>query len=843
MAGKWVHRSSQNAQFYVPEFVTSQQLDEIIPYLPTTDAIEMGGKILQKSAQSVPREVGKPLIDKMLRFWAQSDSTYQSTAFMLDNAHQLVGDDHRYKYATLDEIAEILIPESISKTKDGLYPQHVLYAVHRSLLRDEIGFRPQARGTLRAGGQYEIFPVRARKCVNRVKGWVRNYQEAKAAGVNITTPSGAEIITLFVAKAQMLIDASRKTRQHTAHGIIGPLSTKSENPKSVDGGVWGVAFQSSDRDIVQFLESWAALDSFSLHSPLNGIGSSILRAIERYPDDLSPATAWTMLQEIGAIAPWENRALFELRLGTVRSFSAYQHRDGGYSPDTLESIRKVWPAESTVYCVDDPGAHEIDDGLTIEPTESPDEYWIHVHTADPAAHILPDSEVGQHAKLAIETVYMPERVVPMLNPHYVKSNLSLDCDRPCLTFSAKMNMKGDILEYTITAGRIQSVIYLSYDVLKEVVSGTESSDPHHTLHRVGQPIQTHSPSRRMTECSDLSNYQKRDLQLLHKIGTARAEKLKAKGGISDGSSGLSVSVSLNGAEPPSTRDKREASLNFSIQYATDPTIQLRTVKVDAATNRIPYSQGNTVQNFMLVAGEVAARWCNERGIPIPYRVTPRNLDKIDPAMFYTEHVLPSMDDNGNPSTEQLVAYMKLLGVQPSTTPGPHVAIGVDMMAKCTSPLRRFGDLLLHWQVEATLLEEHRSGQSLLGSTRDDFLPFTRVQLDNFLPQLDNRERLISYGKSQANRHWICHYLVRAWKFGEAPISSSLPFLVRRVDPANNRVFGTLTTYLTSAECIIPEDLDLDVKDGDTLEVELEDVNVYLRSIKVKARGRWDENLL
>jgi hypothetical protein len=299
--------------------------------------------------------------------------------------------------------------------------------------------------------------------------------------------------------------------------------------------------------------------------------------------------------------------------------------------------------------------------------------------------------------------------------------------------------------------------------------------------------------------------------------------------------GPTIKVSLNGA--PS---QIKAPASASVYCSNDPTIEISTEDIELGSTNLPQTQGNAVRTFMLVAGEVAARWCNERGIPIVYRVTPRNPDKMDPAKFFIEHVRPSMDSKGNHDIHKLSAYFQFLHVQPSTTPGPHGAIGVDMMAKCTSPLRRFGDLLLHWQIEAALLEESRSGQSLVGNKRDDFLPFTKAEVDALLPNIDARERILSYGKRSGDRQWVCQFLVRAWLFKEAHIPSKLPFLVRAVDLSTKTISGTLTTYLTGAIAKASNDLDLaEIKQGDILETELVNVNVYRRLIEVKAVRYWD----
>lgn len=845
MSGKWLHRPSQDAQFYVPHFFDPRELDELRPYLPTTEVPKAMQNVLHTFPQSVPRELGKPLIQKMLNFWTQSESAYQAVASRLDNSHYIIADQDQFKYATLNEIAERLLPSNILRKKDGTYSIPALYAVHRSLLRGDIGFRSQTRGTLRAGGQYEIRPRNEIITVARVKGWVRDYQEWQITKniVGKNEPKGAAILRRFSAKAQSLIDRTRQSRQLTSRGTVGPSSTISTNGKDMQYGIKGPKFEFDELEIIRFIESWSALDSFAFHSTLNGIGSTILRITERYDIlDLGPSTAWTFLQEIGAIAPWENRAAFELRLIGGRHLSSSADVDSnaqGYIDDSMQSLRKDW-GNLAVYCIDDPGAHEIDDGISIESTNNTDEFWVHVHTADPAAHIHPEGAVAKYAQSLTSTVYMPERVVSMLPRDFVASKLSLAPDRPCLTFSAKMNLKGDILEYNITAGRIHIVHFLTPSTLNELALEREASQPQEVVHRVGQVIPPSTPSRPLTMSHQIDDATKAELRILQSIGKARSEQLKAKGGIFQANTGHSISVSFNGTSLYDKQIERLKAANSSYNYPGDPSVEIRSHMMDLESNNLPPSQNDIVRTFMLVAGEVAARWCNERGIPIPFRVTPRNPDNIDPGEFYKQNVLPTMDKDGNPNIIQLAAYYKLLGVQPSIIPGPHVGIGVDMMAKCTSPLRRYGDLLLQWQVEAALLEESRSGNSLVGNRKDTFLPFSKDEVAAFLPHLDTRERLIAYGSRQAERHWLCHFLVRAWLFKETEIPAKLLFIVGGVDHSKGLVFGNLPTFLAGAICELPDDPSfVNIKEGDRLEVELEDVNVFSRSIRVKALRHLD----
>jgi exoribonuclease-2 len=89
---------------------------------------------------------------------------------------------------------------------------------------------------------------------------------------------------------------------------------------------------------------------------------------------------------------------------------------------------------------------------------------------------------------------------------------------------------------------------------------------------------------------------------------------------------------------------------------------------------------------MLMAGETAARFCQDKGIAIPY-VTQPAPDKVErpedmAAMYaYRRRFKPS----------------RLVG-----EPAPHFGLGLAIYTRATSPLRRYSDLLVHQQIRAHL---------------------------------------------------------------------------------------------------------------------------------------------
>ncbi len=576
---------------------------------------------------------------------------------------------------------------------------------------------------------------------------------------------------------------------------------------------------------IRFLESWACLDSFSNISSYNGIGSTILRAIGAYDDvALDKKTAWTALQELGAIPPWENKAAYEMRLPytgrrLARDIFIQSSRgdpqsvyDSGERPDMIQHLRKDW-GNLPVYCIDDASAQEIDDGVSVERTENPEELWVHIHTADPAAHLDPHGRDAIAAEIRTETIYLPERTVPLLRPEFVKDHLSLASGRPCLTFSAKMNLNGEILESVVTSGIIRNVVYMTYETQYKVTSPKRESQ---TLsYAVGSDESAKGASRDMTESEHLTEEEKGDLNILAKIQKARWKYLAGRGGAFMRPPKSSASPSFGGAP------WGKMPVNDSLHYYGDPAIRLYFSETYDASDL------GLVACFMLVAAEVAGKWCTARGIPVPYRVTPLNPEK-DPAEYFTNVYLPARDESGNPPLHIMMEYTRQIpAVQPSTTPGRHVALGMDVVLRCTSPLRRFGDLLAHWQIEAALLEEHRLGHSLVGNTRDDFLPFSKADIDALLPRLAFREKLIQKGSQRAERAWQLQFLLRAWRFKETELPSPLIMSIRSVNPDTRLCGGVIDQLLLGVQLRIPDAVDVEeIKIDDNFEVEIDDIDTW-----------------
>ncbi|KAK3945296.1 mitochondrial protein cyt-4 [Diplogelasinospora grovesii] len=836
--GKWFASHGFRTRFVLKNFVKDpSELQPLIDALPTTTgASEVLDQLMDLRA-GISRDIGASLIRKMLEFEDAARHVHQSYVTKLNQAADILADEEE-QLMSLSEITEELLPRSLKKNSET-YPPAALYAVHTVLCLDDVAFRP-----VEASGRHQsyLFAVRSRSDIQDVKGMeslVRNFYEApggvskKARGDHELrkTPFGG-----FILRAQKAIDNSRKRRKWSPHGMIGP-SQKDTSPASPD-------WTDTDLFIVNFMQQWAAADKFSRASRFHWVGSAVLRAVSRYTDTeyLDSVVGWTFLQEIGWITPWDLHARHTLRLPGVQL-----DRRGGLSPwkqdsqqvklepDMLASLRRDF-AGGTVYCIDWEGAEDIDDGISLEKGDREGEYWIHVHVADPASRIKPGSWLAERAARLSQTSYCTGHHERMFKDDLIRDAFSLAPNRPSLTFSAKVNEAGQVLDQKITPAVVRDVVYITPQAVSAVCGNQDImsvENPRQDDFEVGTaPATTAEPDRKMTKPEELAEHQVADLKILSRLTKGIHGIRLQKGAMPIYPARPRAEVSL---EPVQVTETAHGFLHCT----GDPYI------------KVTYESGsgdNLVSSAMQLAGQVAAKWCHDRGIPIPYRVQTLAAQNADALRTYTkEHLYPAMLAGKRPSDEHLRIVRTLAGGHDiSTTAGPNFTMGVDMYTKSTSPLRRYCDLLVHWQIEAALLEEARRGRPLAAASAESseasFLPFSKAELDQrVIPLLRARERHAKLlDNLDGNTEWILQALVRAWKFGEQPGAAKLPETFKfTVDGTIDKVAvrGRIDWFDRSAR-IVPDGLNgvarmADMKPGDVYEVELADVNVYMKRILVK----------
>jgi exoribonuclease II len=143
-----------------------------------------------------------------------------------------------------------------------------------------------------------------------------------------------------------------------------------------------------------------------------------------------------------------------------------------------------------------------------------------------------------------------------------------------------------------------------------------------------------------------------------------------------------------------------------------------------------------VAEMMILAGELAARYGQIHSLPIPYRYQPQ------PELPPEEELLAVPAGPARACAVRRCMPRSEMGL----TPGRHSSLGLEAYTQVTSPIRRYTDLLTHFQIKSHL--------------RGEPLPFSAEEMQEIVMCLGTAVREASSVERQTNRYWGLEYLRR-----------------------------------------------------------------------------------
>ena len=860
MQGKWVHRTNRKVKFAISPFSSPGAVDRIIPYLPPEEVAEEKLDRIQALDISVPREAGAELIQKMVGFQRAANAVFREKSERLDRAYKLLAHPTERRLVTTEEAAvKLLQIRDRSKLTDPM-----LWAVHR-ILTSTGGFRMSNRDH-RLSPMFDILPQSEVEEISRVRQWLREYQEQVIT--NVTTGHDFDIqgtskianpFYKFIANARTLIMESRRTRAITESGTLGPCSIK-VSPVLPQWATYKskpiMRFDNNERQILEYILKWVTTDTVRSGTSLASLGPMVLRATGMYEGVLRQQTGFVFLQEMGVIPPWQNRIAYNTTLNlprhridpqTDRLLDEAQHMAANFEmKDSMQHLRKDW-GDLEVFCIDDADAAERDDGLSLEPVDGSDsEYWVHIHVANPSSFMSPDSSMGRYAAHVIQSIYFPEQRFPMFMPYLVEKHFSLANNTPSITFSAKMRTDGEIVDTSIVNGILRNVRHITTGTLRRYFSSDNDSPPRETMNisvgggKLGMGILPKSVVKPKTTAETLNSLTKSQiatLRIIGELGEARRRKRERDGAID------MMNQQVPRPEPKVYfqaigKAPTQFSTHASQHFEGDPIISLDYNHFEPIPRLNSISE-TLVPNCMILAGEVAATWCGQRSIPIPYRGTLRNPEPaVPPEQFKKEVIDPAIAQHGFAPLVASLRYLSLIGRSYlSTTPIRHIVLGAPYYCKITSPLRRYTDLMAHWQIEAAIRHEAETGTCLIGNTTNEsYLPFSRPTAEAIIAHSFRREDVIIRCSKGAARHWYTQLFFRAYYFNEAPLPETFQIYIYS---ANNSITTSRPSWTSmSKDYSIAVNLTENevsdaaggVKMGDWWEARMDRINTYSSSI-------------
>lgn len=304
--------------------------------------------------------------------------------------------------------------------------------------------------------------------------------------------------------------------------------------------------------------------------------------------------------------------------------------------------------------IDGEDAKDLDDAITLEKTD--DGYVLGVHIADVSHYVKENSALDREARKRGTSVYLPDRVIPMLPKDLSNGICSLNAgeDRLCLSCIMKVDFNGNLISSEIVESVINVNRRCSYTEVQEFFDGKISFD------------------------DELSSLLTEALALSNKFKERRMDR------------GL---VDFDFPEAKIILDKRG-----------------RAVKI------LPYERNDAtmlIENFMLLANETVAETYFWMDMPFLYRVheTP-DEDKVRKlaALLYglgysmkgkTTHpkdfqkILAEFEGKPEEAFVSRFVLRSMKQAKYSTESLGHFGLAVKYYSHFTSPIRRYPDLQIH----------------------------------------------------------------------------------------------------------------------------------------------------
>lgn len=666
-------------------------------------------------------------------------------------------EDGHWRGFTLDEaIAYVRASGEVPReARDGRIEA---LAVFRLLMERPDLFLGDEAG-MRVSSRFSVRPVEDVECLERVQGWLEGYEG---------TAGSAEVGEFRLQVAQRVQE--RRERR--------PLTPFSETTTAF---VHVIRRRIVERRSTQL-------------SPAEPLVPMILRATGLYDEatDLDLAAAERLLKDIGEASVWDSFSKMRVEAAEVRD-APPPPRIGIANPGAVDdagllvhdphaNIRREFTAP--VYVIDAADAHELDDGISIEPAGQ-GTWWVRIHIADPTRWIELGSDVARVAEGRGETLYYPEGGRGMISTGVERMSLGAGSHegQPTLTFSIKVSDDGSLLDHEVAAGMVRNVHKITYDAVNRIVdSSTAKATERVWTLDLGNDVVDETFTTPSEDSTAMNGGSVQDLQQLHRLAVQlRRRRLDRQGFDFDIPS---ASVGIVGLSPGTSPLYDDKALQYRVGSPTQGS-----------------NAASMVAEFMVLAGRTAGKFAVERRLALPFRGTTRPLvpsyalapgttaETALEAFFDRRQNNPGFIDD----MYDFAATGIVLQTAPiSITPISHYALGIHAAdggySRVTSPLRRFSDMLAHWQIK----------QSLAGG-RIALEPEEMLQRVTYADRLAQRIKRIG---SNAEAYWQMTFL--QWLHAHRSASPlDLTNLAAKVfeEPAGDVILGINET---SAKVFIPE---------------------------------------
>lgn len=576
----------------------------------------------------------------------------------------------------------------------------------------------------------------------------------------------------FLEKIRQRLSSTDLLEETTSRIPILASKTKKEVAQgSVERPYEDIKFNEYDLKLLFSLKQFA-LASQDDHN--NNLYKNILEPLG-FGD--RPHDAYKILQKLGIISPTDNP--FLLRWPYMTTFSEEEEE---LAKNIIKENLKVDTKNRMdlrgypVFCIDREDADEIDDGISFVTDEESNE-WVYIHVADVSNYIQPNSTLDLIARERSSSIYLPDRTFGMF-PKILADFMSLQPgkEQPALSFGALIGPSGKIEQMKVVHTVIDSVQHITHNDLDEIVHSTSEQ------------------------------------KLKPKLAKMKKEFYFSF---------------MKLAEYATKRRAYRLDNQCVVASVASPDVRVR-IDSSGYPTAIVKPSGNFYKNakgivteFMLMASEIAAEYCHKKNLPIFYRsqkkaynFKPENLES---AVYFAQVVEKEKLSEGQEIIENINALKSLKPQIISTISDKHGGYGLNRFTNVTSPIRRYFDLIVQYQISAALLGENP--------------PFDYFELGKSMSPYLKLSNEIREFQSKCDRYWVLNSIEELVRY--EPKRKFDAIVTKPRDFLNDDTEIFLTDFgLTNA--ILPN---RNYNRGEAIQVTVDLVNPFYNSLVLRETER------
>lgn len=365
-----------------------------------------------------------------------------------------------------------------------------------------------------------------------------------------------------------------------------------------------------------------------------------------------------------------------------------------------------------VVTIDGETAKDFDDAVYVERLDN-GHYLLQVHIADVAHYVLPATALDREARLRGNSVYFPDRAVPMLPLELSNGICSLNpyVDRLVMSALMEIDGQGNTVRCEITPGIIHSAERMTYTAVRDILAGEPGAC--HTyralvpnfklMEELAQILIRHRHERGSIDF-DLPEPEIKFDEAGHMVGVTRSERNIAHRTIEEFM--LAANETVAGY-----LERKEVPSLYRVHEKPNPQKVLEFEEIAATFG---YSLGIKLpaRQSLRVHGRVERDQrpkLHEQLEKIDLEITPRHYQRLTARI------------EGKPE-ERILSYLMLRSLKQARYSEEnlgHFALAAGTYTHFTSPIRRYPDLVVHRILKYVLQQEKqgRPGGNVVAQAR------------------------------------------------------------------------------------------------------------------------------